>query len=317
MSRIESGRMMLRNEEFSFRGMLEQINTMIDGQCQEKGLTYKCRVMGRVNDYYIGDDMRLKQVLLNILGNAVKYTPAPGTVSFFVEPLHEFDDNASLRFIIQDTGIGMDKEFLPKVFGAFSQEDESSVNKYGSTGLGMAIAKRIVEMMNGNIGVESEKGKGTTFTVTVTLRISDKKNESSVGEMRPQDMHVLIIDDDSDALNHAKTVMDEVGILSDVCTSGQEAYDMLKIEDARHESYNMVLVDWKMPDEDGIEVTRRIREQFKDHAAIIILTAYNWYDIVEEALDAAFDMKGRTVAVFGSLSFLGRAIEYVRSKKHG
>ena len=289
MSRIESGRMTLRYEEFSFRGMLEQINTMISGQCKDKGLTYNCVVKGRVDEYYIGDDMKLKQVLLNILGNAVKYTPAPGTVTFTVEPLHTFDDNVSLRFVMEDTGIGMDKEFLPKVFGAFAQEDEGLANKYGSTGLGMAIAKSIVEMMNGNIEVESEKGKGTTFTVTVTLRLSDKRNDTVETEVRPQDLHVLIIDDDPDALDQAKRVMDQVGIRSDTCTSGQEAYEMLRIEDARHEAYNLILVDWKMDVEDGIAVTRKIREQYKDNTAIIILTAYDWEEVEEEAFDAGVD----------------------------
>ncbi len=289
MSRIESGRMVIRNEEFPFRNMLDQINAMIRGQCQEKGLTYKCVIMGQVDDYYIGDDMKLKQVLLNILGNSVKYTPAPGSVTFFVEPLHEFGDNASIRFTIQDTGIGMDKEFLPKVFGAFAQEDETQVNKYGSTGLGMAIAKNIVEMMNGNIEVDSEKGKGTTFVVTVTLRISDKESSSGDDDIRPQDLHVLIIDDDPEALRQAKEVMDSEGILADTCTSGQEALEMLRIEDARHEAYNLILVDWKMPEEDGIKVTRRIRRQNEDNAAVVILTAYNWDEIEDEARDAGVD----------------------------
>lgn len=307
MSRIESGRMLIRNEEFSFRSMLEQINTMIDGQCQEKGLSYKCGINGHVNDYYIGDDMRLMQVLLNILGNAVKYTPAPGTVSFYVETLREFDGNASLRFTIKDTGIGMDKDFLPRVFGAFEQEEETRSDKYGSTGLGMAISKRIVEMMNGDIEVESEKGKGSCFTVTVTLRISDK--ESSATEIRPQDIRVLVIDDDPEALKHAKLVLDEVGILSDTCTDGQEALEMLKIGEARHEAYNMILVDWKMPDPDGIEVTRKIRRQFTDNAAIIILTAYNWEEIEEEAMDAGVD-SFMTKPLFASsvLSVFSKAI---------
>ena len=180
MSRIESGRMTLRNEEFSFSGMLEQINTMIHSQCQDRGLTYECRILSPVDDFYIGDDMKLKQVIINILGNAVKFTPAPGTVTFTVERTASFEGQSTLRFVMADTGIGMDSAFLPKIFEAFSQENEGRANKYGSTGLGMAITKNIVEMMNGAIQVKSEKGVGSTFTVTVTL-LDSARDTSGAG----------------------------------------------------------------------------------------------------------------------------------------
>ena len=288
MSRIESGRMTLKNEEFSFREMLEQINTMIHGQCQAKGLRYDCQIVGHVDDYYIGDDMKLKQVLINILGNAVKFTPAGGAVTFLVEPQARFERNATMRFVIRDTGIGMDKAYLPKIFDAFSQEDENKANKYGSTGLGMAITKNIVEMMNGNIAVESEKGVGSTFTVTVTLRTSDRIAQD-VEEIRPQDMRVLIIDDDPVACEHARLVLEEVGIVSDSCHSGDEALAMLEVAYARRAAYNLILVDLRMPGQNGVEVARRIRALYNGESTIIILTAYSWDDIMEEALAAGVD----------------------------
>ena len=289
MSRIESGRMTLRNEEFSFREMLEQINTMINGQCQDKGLEYDCEIMGHVDDYYIGDDMKLKQVLINILGNSVKFTPAGGTVSFLVEPLTRFEDNVTMRFTMKDTGVGMEKAFLPKIFEAFSQEDENKANKYGSTGLGMAITKNIVEMMNGKIEVDSEKGVGSTFSVTVTLKVSDRTEHAGTNEVRPQDLRVLIIDDDPVACEHAQLILDEVGIASDACNSGREGYDLLQLAQARQTPYNLILVDLRMPEQDGVEVTRTIREKYDDRSAIIILTAYSWDDIIEDALDAGVD----------------------------
>ena len=169
MSRIESGRMVIRSEEFSFAKALEQVNTIISGQCRDKGLHYECRMLNHVAEYYIGDDMKLRQVMINILGNAVKFTPAGGNILFTIEELNRYDGKAALRFVISDTGIGMSKEYLPRLFEAFSQEDASTTSKYDSTGLGMPITKSIVELMNGNIEVESEKGKGSTFTVTVTL----------------------------------------------------------------------------------------------------------------------------------------------------
>ncbi len=286
MSRIESGRINIQNEEFSFNEILQQINTMFSGQCQDKGLNYECRINGLVDEYYIGDDMKLKQVIINILGNSVKFTPEGGSVLFVVEVINKFMDNATIRFTMKDTGIGMDKSFIPKIFDTFSQEDENRANKYGSTGLGMAITKNIVEMMNGKITVESEKGAGTTFTVTVTLKTSDKTDHDSSDLIRPQDMKVLVIDDDPLAREHAGLVLNEIGIHSDICESGNEAAEMLELAKARRDFYDLILVDWKMPEKDGIEVSRMIRDRFREESAIIILTAYNWDDIMEEALNA-------------------------------
>ena len=200
VSRIEAGRLTLKNEEFSFSRLLEQVNTMISGQCNDKGLTYECRALNEIDEYYIGDDMKLKQVLINILGNSVKFTPEGGRVELTIEKMNSFDGKTSLRFKMSDTGVGMDKEYIPKLFEAFSQEDSSVSNKYGSTGLGMAITKSIVEMMNGNISVESEKGKGTTFTVTVTLMNSDRAGtDEGMKEIDPHSLTVLVIDDDQHA----------------------------------------------------------------------------------------------------------------------
>ena len=309
MSRIESGRMTIKHEEFSFREMLEQINTMIHGQCQDKGLSFDCRINGLVDDYYIGDDMKLKQVIINILGNAVKFTPEGGTVSFIVEPVSQFEDKATFRFIMKDTGIGMSKEYLPKIFDTFSQEDSGTTNKYGSTGLGMAITKNIVEMMNGDITVESEKGVGSAFTVTVTLKRTDKKAEDTE-KIRPQDMRILVIDDDPIACEHAKLILEEVGITADSSLSGAEAIEMVKLHHARQESYNLILVDWKMPEQDGIEVTKRIREIVGNDSAIIILTAYSWDDVMEEALAAGVDsFMAKPLFVSGIIDEFSQAIQ--------
>ena len=290
MSRIESGRMIIRKEEFSFPRMMEQVNTMISGQCRDKGLDYECRLIGKIDDYYIGDDMKLRQILINILGNAVKFTPAGGSVRFIVENIARFEGNSTLRFIISDTGIGMSKEYLPKLFESFSQEDSSSTNKYGSTGLGMSITKNLVEMMNGTIEVESERGRGTTFTVNLTLQGTERRRfHSNADELQPRDMCVLVIDDDPVACEHAKLVMGQVGINCESALSGAEGVKMVKLRHARREPYNLILVDWKMPEIDGVETTRQIRSIVGHDAAIIILTSYNWYEIVEEAKKAGVD----------------------------
>ena len=290
MSRIESGRMVIKSEEFSFAKALEQVNTIIGGQCRDKGLSYDCRMHGQVENYYIGDDMKLRQVMINILGNAVKFTPEGGRITFDVEEIARFDGKSTLRFVISDTGIGMSKAYLPKLFDAFSQEDSSSTSRYGSTGLGMPITKSIVEMMNGNISVESEKGKGTTFTVTVTLLDSDRKSEiEEEGTPHPHEMCVLVIDDDPVACEHAQIVLGQVGISCEKALSGLEGIEMVKLRHARREPYNLILVDWRMPDLDGVETTRQIRAAVGNETPIIILTSYNWEDVEQEAMAAGVD----------------------------
>lgn len=291
MSRIESGRMTLRNEEFAFSKLMEQVNTIFSGQCRDKGLDYSCNVKGHIDDYYIGDSTKLRQVLINILGNAVKFTPEGGRVDFHVEKTGGFDNRSTLKFVIADTGIGMSKDYIPKIFETFSQEDEKATNKYGSSGLGMAITKSIVEMMNGNIEVQSEKGVGTTFIVTVTLLDSEREHVSDGVdvEIKPEEMTVLVIDDDPVACDHAKLVLGKVGVSAETASSGKEALEMVKLRHARMEPYNLIVVDWQMPEMDGVETTRQIRSEIGDASAIIILTAYNWDDILDEATAAGVD----------------------------
>ena len=290
MSRIESGRMVIKSEEFSFAKSLEQVNTIISGQCRDKGLTYDCRIVGHIDDYYVGDAMKLKQVMINVLGNAVKFTPEGGAVCFTIEEGPRYDRKAVLKLVFSDTGIGMSREYLPHIFDAFSQEDSSASNRYGSTGLGMPITKSLVELMNGRIEVESEKGVGSTFTVTVTLGESDRKNVGTdEGELDPREMSVLVIDDDRIALEHAEIVLGQIGISCDTAESGWEGVDKARIRHARREDYNLILIDWRMPEMDGIETTRRIRAIVGQDTPIIILTSVNWDDIADEAREAGVD----------------------------
>jgi len=288
MSRIESGRLVLRKEEFSFSGMLEQINTMVMSQCNEKGLKYECKLSGGVGDYYIGDDMKLKQVLINMLSNAIKFTEAPGSIMFEVERVGTFEDQSTLKFVIRDTGIGIDKEFIPKIFDSFTQENSSHSSKYGSTGLGMAITKNIVELMNGTISVRSEKGEGTEFTVVISLKNCDRPLSANT-YIKPQDMKVLVVDDEEIAAEHARIVLDEAGISADTCFSGEEALRMIELEHTKHTPYNLILLDWKMPDMDGIKTAAEIRKRYDRETTVIILTSFNWDEIMDEAMHVGVD----------------------------
>ena len=290
MSRIESGRMVLKNEEFSFAQLLEAINTLFSGQCEERGLDYQCHINGEVDNNYIGDNMKLRQVLINILGNAVKFTPRGGSVQMDVERTAHFDGQSTLRFTISDTGIGMSEEFLPHIFDTFAQEDASATSKYGSSGLGMAITKSFVEMMNGDIEVRSVKGEGSTFVVTVTLADAPHAGEGdSYADIHPQDMRVLVVDDDPVACEHAKLVLEGAGIASEIAKSGAEAVEMVRLRHARRKPYNLILVDWQMPEMDGVETTRQIRAIIGNESAIVILTAYQWDEVLEEATQAGVD----------------------------
>ncbi|MCR4889776.1 MAG: response regulator [Ruminococcus sp.] len=290
MSRIESGRLTLKNEEFSFSKLLEQINTMFSTQSAEKGLHYNCHINGSVDDHYIGDNMKLKQVLINILGNAVKFTPEGGSIDLTVERTAQFDKKSTLRFTITDTGIGISKEYLPHIFDSFSQEDSSATNKFGSSGLGLAITKSIIEMMNGNIEVKSVKGEGTTFIVAVTLMDSERiHDESDELVIDTNNISVLVIDDDPVACEHAKLILEKIGISCEIAYSGFEAIEMVKLRHARANPYNLILVDLKMPDMDGIETTCNIRRIVGHESAIIIITAYRWDDVLDEAINAGVD----------------------------
>ena len=290
MTRIESGNMVMKHEPFSFRDLLEAVNTMFMGQCQDKGLDYQCRITGEVEESYIGDGMKLRQVLINILGNAVKFTPAGGSVELGVACTAQFEGHSALRFTISDTGIGMSEDFLPHLFDTFAQEDASTTNKYGSSGLGMAITKSIVDMMNGTITARSKKGEGTTFEVSVTLEVpADSRSNAVPDDIRPGDLCVLVVDDDPIACEHAKLVLEKAGITTETASSGAEAVEMARLRHARMEPYSLILLDWKMPEMDGVETALQIRSVIGDESAIIILTAYKWDDVLEEALRSGVD----------------------------
>lgn len=302
MSRIESGRLSIRNEEFSFREILEQINTMVTSQCSEKGLHYECRVIGSVSDTYIGDDMKLKQVLINILSNAIKFTDAPGSVLLSVECTAVYKDHSALKFCVKDTGIGMDKEFLPKIFDAFSQEDSGRSSKYGSTGLGMAITKNIVELMNGRITVESEKGVGTEFTVAIALKNSPRQGTAEQAEKNPahpdgekkradlNGRRILLAEDVLINAEIIKQILMMRGSEIEHAENGKIALEMFEKSGFRY--YDAILMDIRMPEMDGLEATAQIRKLKRPDAKtvpIIAMTANAFDEDVQRSLQVGMN----------------------------
>ena len=297
MSRIESGRVVVKKEKFSLNTMIEQINTMVMTQCSDKGLEYKCNVTGGISDYYIGDDMKLKQVLINILSNAIKFTDAPGTVTLDVSKTAEFKGQTTISFVVKDTGVGMDKAFLPKIFDTFAQEDSSRNNKYGSTGLGMAIAKSIVEIMNGTISVESEKGVGTKFTVVFTLKncddITKTNNIYKMNEIQNADLNgrrILIAEDVIINAEIMKELLKMKGVIPDHAENGKIALSMF--EKSSPEYYDAILMDIRMPEMDGLEATKKIRDLNRPDAKtvpIIAMTANAFDEDVQRSLQVGMN----------------------------
>ena len=293
MSRIESGRMVLKDEAFSFREMISQINVIIHGQCEDKGLDYICNQVEPLDEYFSGDDLRLRQIVINILGNAVKFTDAPGTVTFTVAQQVISQEQALVCFTIADTGIGMDPAFLPKLFAPFAQEDATTTNRYGGSGLGMAITKNMVDLMGGQIEVESEKGRGTTFTVRIPLRRTARVEAAPCDEIPAvslSGLHLLIAEDVALNAEILTDLLEMEDITSEWAENGQLAVEMFQRSEPGR--FSAILMDMRMPVMDGLAATRAIRRLNRPDAAtipIIALTANAFEEDVRHCLEAGMN----------------------------
>ena len=310
-SNIESGRLALKEERFSLRKLLAQVNTIVSDQCDNKRLNFEFRETGNLDEYYVGDELRLRQVLVNILDNSVKFTNPPGTVTFVVTQESVTEERAELRFMMKDTGIGMDEEFIPTLFEAFSQEDDNNTSRYGGSGLGMAITKSIVEMMDGSIEVTSAKGSGTTFVVTVMLRRTQQPviptgitapaapttepSGEAIGEPSAEapslaGRHVLICEDQEINAEVLIELLSLEDITAEWTENGQLGVETFADSEAGH--FDAILMDMRMPIMDGLAATRAIRKLNHPDAAtipIVALTANAFEEDVQNCLQAGMD----------------------------
>ena len=325
MSRIESGRMELKEEKFSFRDFLEQICIIVDGQCEDKGLRFVCSREEGLEEYYVGDSLKLKQVLINVLGNSVKFTDAPGTITLNAAQTACNDERATLRFEMTDTGIGMDKEFIPRLFEAFSQEDTGNTTRYGGSGLGMAITRSFVEMMGGTIRVESEKGFGSSFTVTVTVgRAKENEKAATAGkdaksaEVLPDRLHLLIVEDQEMNAEVLADLLELENISSEWAENGKRGVEMFA--ESEKGRFDVILMDMRMPVMDGLTATREIRKLDRPDAStipIIALSANAFEEDVRQCLEAGMNAHlSKPVDLDRLKETLGRLLE-TRTEKTG
>ena len=319
MSRIESGKMLIKVEKIPTEEFLNSLNSICYSQAEAKGVEYECIVDPVLDDYYIGDAMKLQQVLLNILSNAIKFTGKGGKVTFSVEQRCLTKKGAILRFVINDTGVGMSEEFLPHIFDAFSQESAGNTAVYGGTGLGMAISKNIMDLMGGKITVHSIKGIGTEFTVDVQLELTEEEQHRSQKKIQYNFSHLktLVVDDDVAVCESAVVTLKEMGVVAEWIDSGRKAVARVKELLKDNQYFDMILIDWKMPEMDGIETARQIRALVGMEVTIIIMTAYDWVSIEHEAKLAGVNLlmskpmyKSSLISAFSKT--LGEKEEYNR-----
>lgn len=286
MSRIESGSVKIDENEVSIPDVLHDLKTIIQGNIQAKQHDLYIGTQDVVHESVHTDRLRLNQVLLNIVGNAIKFTPVGGTIRIKVlEKPCCLKGYSTFEFRIKDNGIGMSKDFQKHIFDSFSRERTSTKSGISGTGLGMAITKNIVDMMGGTIALKSEENKGTEFVVTFDFKTADA-SISYAPILELENARALIVDDDIDTCTNLNKMLREIGMRADWCTSGKEAVIRAKEALYQNEEFKAYIIDWLMPDMNGIETVRRIRDVIQNETPIIILTAYDYAEIEQEAIDA-------------------------------
>ncbi|MDO4560978.1 MAG: response regulator [bacterium] len=299
MSAIESGKLKIAHAPFDLKQLISSLTTVYYAQCKAKGVSFQTKLNGSIDEWLTGDQLRVNQVLMNLLSNAVKFTDH-GEVLLSVAQRTVGEGKIFLHFTVTDSGCGIDKEMLSRLWSPFEQESANTAREHGGSGLGLSIVKNLVTMMGGAIGVESEKGKGTTFSVNLPFdRCGGGK--VSTGEVM-KNLRVLIVDDAKDARDYAAAVFERIGTRHASASTGEEALAMMARAAAENDPYNVCIVDWKMPEMDGIEVTRRIRAQYNRDAVVIIASAYD-HSEADGIADAAGADRFVTKPLFQSTLF--------------
>ncbi len=283
MNKIESGSTTLNAAEMNLAEVIDEINTIIRPQAKARNQTFNIFVSHLAYEHLVGDKLRINQILINLLSNAVKYTPENGTITMRVEELPRVVENYSrIRFTVKDNGLGMSEEYQKIIFDPFTREETKTTREIQGTGLGMAITKGLVDLMGGSIHVESTLGKGSTFTVELELPVQEKEDDPKFWDDY-KIAKIIVTDDDEDACRNIVRTMSKVGVIAEYATDGETAIRMMRSAREAGEPYDLILLDWKMPGLNGLETARLIREKYADKTPILLLTAYDWSDIEQEA----------------------------------
>ena len=286
MSRIESGKMHLDEKPCSLPEIFHGLQNIIQGDINAKQLELFVDTVDVRNEDIFCDKLRLNQVLLNLLSNAVKYTVSGGKITMRITEISGAPEGyANYEFLIKDTGIGMSEEFVSHIFEPFERERNSTISGIQGTGLGMAITKNIVDMMNGKIEVKSKQGVGTECKVSFTFRV-DSESNAPVIIPEFQNCRALVVDDDFNTCDSVSYMLQQIGMRAEWTLSGKEAVLRTRQALMRNDNYDVYIVDWMLPDVNGIELVRRIRRETGGNVPVIVLTAYDWSDIEEEAKEA-------------------------------
>ncbi|HBA49725.1 MAG TPA: hybrid sensor histidine kinase/response regulator [Lachnospiraceae bacterium] len=284
MSKIESGKMTLNVDQVSLRELMEGIVSIVQPQVKAKNQMFNIFINDISVENVCCDSVRLNQVMINILGNAVKFTPENGTVtvSLYEEASPKGEDYIRTHLIVKDNGIGMSEEYQKKIFDSFSREDTARVQKTEGTGLGMAITKYIVDAMEGTIQVQSELGQGSEFHVVLDLL----KATVQEADMVLPAWKMLVVDDDEQLCESVVASLKSIGITPDWCMSAEDVIRKVEERHKRHDDYQIILLDWKLPGKDGIAVAREIRAFYGNEIPILLISAYDWSEIEDEAREA-------------------------------
>ena len=281
MSKIESGKVNLMEEEFNLSDLIDNLLTMTSSQIEEHHHELSVNITGVTHEAVLGDSLRIQKVFTNLMSNAVKYTPDGGKIKLSIteKPSNQAKVGC-YEFVFEDNGIGMSEEFIDQIFEPFTRASDGWVNQIQGTGLGMPISRNIVRMMGGDIEIESELGVGSRFTVTIYLKLQDAVE---VQYDKFIDLDVLVADDDEMSLESCCGMLNDFGMKAEGVSSGEEAVKQVVLHHEQRRDYFACIIDWKMPDMDGILTTKAIRKAVGNDVPIIIISAYDWSDIEQEA----------------------------------
>lgn len=283
VSKIESGKVVLTIGEFTLSNLVSSVDAIIRPMANEKSQSFYVSVIDIKHEYVVGDETRINQILINLLSNAVKYTPENGNIWFRIIGLPQCSSQYEhIRIEVEDDGYGMTPEYLETIFDAFTRAENSTTNKVQGTGLGMAITKNIVELMGGTIEVFSEIDKGSLFRVDLELRIPNGQSDAEFWKENGVSK-MLAVDDDIEICNSIKTLMKNTGVQVDIALSGKEAVQMAQSFEGQAPDYDIILLDWKMPEMDGVETARELRRMIPVSVPVLFLTAYDGDEVLNEA----------------------------------